>query len=162
MPLGAERHDDQKPNRCLPFLLCLSSLLLPSNHHLHPSSSLNYEPLHLLHLPFGRRSFSLSLSLSGFCPSLSQKRKLTLSSLPVHLTQGHARPLTSIACNLLSLRSGLHITLLINPFAQTLVEKVVKEHELNQEEAGRLKVVASLVDRIGFSLDNVWEDLDER
>jgi len=135
----------------LPFLL-----LLPSNHHLHPSSSLNYEPLHLLHLPFDRRSFSLSLSLV----SLHHFRRT--KAHPLYLTQGHARPLTSIACNLLSLHSGLHITLLINPFAQTLVEKVVKEHELNQEEAGRLKVVASLVDRIGFSLDNVWEDLDER
>lgn len=70
--------------------------------------------------------------------------------------------MTSIACNLLVLHPQLYITLLINPLAVKSVEAVIGEHRTpDVRDDGRLKVVGCLVDRVGFSMDGIWEELDQ-
>lgn len=99
---------------------------------------------------------SVALLLSFLCSLTSR------SSLPRSFLQGHTRPLVSIACNLLISHPQLHITLLAGPAGLGLVEKVVAEHTDLAKGDGRLKVVGCLVDRMGLSLEKIWEELDVR
>lgn len=75
---------------------------------------------------------------------------------------GHARPLAALACNLLALDSGLHVTLLTAPaFAATLQAETDGHRALAAGNDGRLRIVSCLADRYTSELAPIWQDRRE-